>query len=83
MDVREGNWDFDDYLGPSKITMDSQNWNYFRWEKYKSLYFNVTYMFFLGDKYNSIYTVFLKFEKPEPVIYINALVTSTYWAIHS
>lgn len=40
-------------------------------------------MFFLGDKYNSIYTVLLKFEKPEPVIYINALVPSTYWAIHS
>lgn len=42
MDVSEGNWDADDYLGPSIIAMDSQNWNYFGWEKYKSLSFNIT-----------------------------------------
>lgn len=63
MDVSKGNWDADDYLGPSIIATDSPNWNYFRWEKYKSLSFNITYMFdfFLGDKYNSIYTVLLIF----------------------
>lgn len=85
MDVSEGNWDVDDYLGPS-IILQTPKFGIILDEKNINLYFSILLKcccFFLGDKYNLIYTVFLIFEKPEPISYINTLVASTYWAIHS